>query len=166
MDFITNLPPSTAKTTIWVIVDRLSKYAHLCALPSSVSATQLASHFIQEYVRLHGFPRSTISDRDRIFTSHFWKELFRLQGTRLRMSSAYHPQTDGQSEVVNRCFETYLRALVGDSLPNGPRTSHGPNGGTIPPNTHLSTSPLSRLFMVDNRPSFQTISWVTHKFQT
>lgn len=114
MDFITNLPPSAGKTTVWVIVDRLSKYAHFCPLPTSVSASQLASYFVHEYVRLHGFPRSIVSDRDRLFTNQFWKELFRLQGTKLRMSSAYHPQTDGQSEVLNRCLEMYLRAIVGD----------------------------------------------------
>lgn len=88
MNFINHLPPSSGRTSIWVIVDRLSKYAHFCVLPTSVSASQLAAYFLHESVRLHGFPRSVISDRDRLFTNQFWKELFRLHDTKLQMSSA------------------------------------------------------------------------------
>ncbi|KAJ9553593.1 hypothetical protein OSB04_017638 [Centaurea solstitialis] len=109
MDFITGLPPSAGKQ-----LHGLSKYCHFLALSELVDARRLAHHFVQEFVRLHGFPRSIVSDRDPLFISLFWKEFFRLHGTELRMSSAYHPQTDGQTEVVNRCLETYLRAYVGD----------------------------------------------------
>ncbi|KAH9670344.1 hypothetical protein KPL70_016945 [Citrus sinensis] len=114
MDFITSLPQSNGKTIIWVIVDRLSKYGHFCALPEGVTAPKLAEYFVREYVRLHGFPRSIVNDHDPLFISEFWRELFKLQGTELRPSTAYHPQTDGQTEVVNRCLETYLRAFTGD----------------------------------------------------
>ncbi|KAK9070431.1 hypothetical protein SSX86_010833 [Deinandra increscens subsp. villosa] len=112
MDFITRLPPSRGKTDVWVIVDRLSKFAHFIALPRHYTAASLASVFMREIYRLHGLPKTIVSDRDPIFISRFWKELFKQVGTKLCHSSAYHPQSDGQTEVVNRCLESYLRAFV------------------------------------------------------
>ncbi|GJZ44771.1 ty3-gypsy retrotransposon protein [Tanacetum coccineum] len=115
MDFITHLPPSCGKTTIFVVVDRLSKHAHFSALGPHFSVVQVAEIFVKDVVKIHGIPTSIISDRDPLFMSSFWKELFRLQGTTLSTSSAYHPQTDGQTEVLNRCLEDYLRAFVADA---------------------------------------------------
>ncbi|KAH9687361.1 hypothetical protein KPL70_014745 [Citrus sinensis] len=112
MDFITGLPPSRGLTTILVVVERLTKSANFGALSSQFSAVTAADLFVNMVDKLHGFPTSIVSDRDPIFMSKFWKKLFELSGTSLRHSTAYHPQTDGQSEVVNRGLEQYLRAFT------------------------------------------------------
>ncbi|XP_073025085.1 uncharacterized protein [Primulina eburnea] len=115
MDFVTHLPRSTGTIdAIWVIVDRLTKVPHF--IPYSMSSTYLtmAQLYIREIVRLHGITVSIISDRDPRFTSHFWEGLQTAMGTELRLSTAYHPQTDGQTERTIQTLEDMLRAYVMD----------------------------------------------------
>ena len=87
-------------------MDRLTKYAHFLLIKHPYTAKSVAELFVREVVRLHGVPVSIVSDRDPTFMSHFWKELFRLQGTTLRMSTSYHPETNEQTEVLTRVLET------------------------------------------------------------
>ena len=114
MDFVEGFPKVGGKSVILTIVDRFSKYAHFIALNHPYSAISVARVFFDNIVWLHGFPCSIVSDRDPMFTSNFWSELFRLAGVKLQLSSAFHPQTDGQSEVTNLIIVMYLRCLAGD----------------------------------------------------
>lgn len=110
LDFIEGLPRSASFNCILVVVDKFSKYAHFVALAHPFTALEVAESYVQNIHRLHGLPQVIISDRDRIFTSTLWTTLFRLAGSQLKMS--YHLQTDGQTERVNQCLETFLRCFV------------------------------------------------------
>jgi hypothetical protein len=114
IDFIEGLPKVAGKSVILTVVDRFSKYAHFIPLGHPYTAASVARAFFDGIVRLHGFPSSIVSDRDPVFTGHVWRDLFSMAGVKLRMSTAFHPQTDGQSEVVNKVIAMYLRCVTGD----------------------------------------------------
>lgn len=102
MDFVNGLPHSRARhRSIWVIIDRLTKSAHFIPIKSNRNASHLSKLYIKEIVRLHGVPSSIVSDRDPLFMSHFCQSLQQALGTKLNFSTAYHPQSDGQTERVN-----------------------------------------------------------------
>ena len=94
------------------MVDRLTKYAHFFPIKSDFKASQAVELFFKEIFRLHGLSSNIVSDQDSRFLSSFWKELFHLVGTKLTPSTSYHPQTDGQIEIVNKWIEGYLRNYV------------------------------------------------------
>ena len=114
MDLITQLPAckGTGYTAIVTIVDRLTKMVHLAPTFNTVTAEDLANIFMRTVFRHHGMPRVLVSDRDSKFTSDFWQAFFKRLGTKLSLSTAYHPQTDGQTERANRTVEDMLRAYI------------------------------------------------------
>ena len=115
MDFVMGLPRNPAGyDSIWVIVDRLAKFAHFLPIRFTYPLEKLAQLYIQEIVKLHGVPSTIISDRDPRFTSWFWGALQKIFGTKLYLSTAYHPQTDGQTKKTIQTLEDMLRACVMD----------------------------------------------------
>jgi hypothetical protein len=112
LDFIEGLPMSHNFNSILVVVDKFSKYAHFIPLKHPFTAFQVVMAYVDNVFKLHGFPEALVSDRDRIVTSQVWQHLFKLTKTELRMSTFYHPQSDGQTERVNQCLEAYLRCFV------------------------------------------------------
>jgi hypothetical protein len=95
MDFIEGLPQSDSANCILVVVDKFTKLVHFLPSKHPYTAASVTKLFVDQVYKLHGLPLSIVSDRDPIFNSHFWKELFSMAKVTLRMSSAYHPQSDG-----------------------------------------------------------------------
>lgn len=111
MDFVEGLPKSQNKDVILVVVDRLTKYAHFISMTHPYTAQDVAQIFMDQVFKLHGLPQVLLTDRDSLFTSTIWQSLFKSLGVELHLTSAYHPQTDGQTERVNQCLENYLRCM-------------------------------------------------------
>ncbi|KAJ4957546.1 hypothetical protein NE237_024657 [Protea cynaroides] len=115
MDFVTGLPLTPRVVdAVWVIVDRLTKTARFIPIRPQYTLERLAKLYVDNIVRLHGVPESIVSDRDPRFTSKFWEGLQKVMGTTLKFSTAFHPQTDGQSERTIQILEDMLRACVID----------------------------------------------------
>ena len=113
MDFIVGLPLTWQHhDSIWFVVDRLTKTAHFIPINTSYRAQKYAEIYLERIVCLHGVPKTIISDRGTQFVARFWEQLQAALGTKLIRSSAYHPQTDGQTERVNQILEYMLRARV------------------------------------------------------
>ena len=113
VDFITQLPESQGQTQIIVVVDRFTKMAHFIRLPTDKTAKDVADTFLQEVWKLDGLPYEIVSDMDAKFSGEFWESLCKSLGIKRKMSKAYHPQKDGQTERTNLVLEGYLRNFVG-----------------------------------------------------
>ena len=118
MDFMGPLPWSQGNDYLLVIIDRLTSQIHLVPTMMWVTATEVAWPFLKEVMRLHEVPESIVLDCDTKFTSTFWRELHRLMGTKLLMSTAFHPQTDGATEWVNCSTGQILRMIINDHQKN------------------------------------------------
>ena len=115
MDFVTHLPRTPQRhDAVWMIVDRLTKSAYFLAVRMIFTLERFCRLYIREIVRLHGVLVSIVSDRDTRFTAHFWKSFQKAMGIRLTMSTAFHPQTDGQSERTIQVLKDMLRSCVLD----------------------------------------------------
>jgi hypothetical protein len=111
MDFITNLPSSKAFDSIFVVVDQLTKMAHFMPC-NTIRGEEIARLFMDNNYKYHGLPDDIISDRGSQFTSKFWQSLFKIFKIKIKLSSAYHLQTDGKTERVNQVLEQYLRNTI------------------------------------------------------
>lgn len=121
MDFVEGLPTSENKDLMLVVVDRFTKHAHFIPMKHPITVQTVARAFSDTVFKLHGMPLVTVTDRDRIFTSNLWQQLFKSLKIKLHMSTSYHPQTDGHIERVNQCLQNYLRCMCFQQ----PRKWHG-----------------------------------------
>jgi hypothetical protein len=158
-----------------MVVDRLKKFAHFFPIATDFSVAQVAELFFREVFRLHGLPKTIISDKDNRFMSTFWQELFILVGMALTPSTSYHPHTDGQTEIVNKWVEGCLRNYVSGNKKHGSDGYIWDNIATTPPNIcplacHLSEHYIAmilyhlwRLHLVIERLRWYRIGYIRAK---
>ena len=115
MDFITSLPKSEGKDSIFLAMDRLTKYALFCGIQTTYTTNQVPEELMRIICNLHGFPNVIVSDRDLKFTRNVWKELWNISGTTLTMSLAYQTPIDGETKIVNTCLKCYLHFYSSDN---------------------------------------------------
>jgi hypothetical protein len=158
MDFIVGLPrTSRGYNSIWVIVDRLTKSAHFIPVATTYKVRQYAELYISHIVCYHGIMKTIISDRGSIFVAHFLEQLQECLGTHLIRSSAYHPQTDGQTERINQIIEDMLRACV---LTDGPNwDKHLPLAEFSYNNSYQESIKMSPFEALYGRPCRTPLSW-------
>ena len=108
MDFITSFPKVFGKDYIFLVVDRINKFTHLFSINTNFTTTQVIELFFKQVFIFHGIPKNILSDKDNIFFSAFWKELFKMVGKYLTPNTRYNPQNGGQKEMVNQQLEGYL----------------------------------------------------------
>ncbi|KAJ0777109.1 putative nucleotidyltransferase, Ribonuclease H [Helianthus annuus] len=158
MDLITKLPRmSKDHDAIWVFIDRLTKSAHFIPVREDLSADKLAKIYVDEIVSRHGVPLDIISERDARFSSHFWKTMQSTLGTQLNLSTAYHPQTDGQSERTIQTLEDMLRACVIDF--GGNWDSHLPLIEFSYNNSHHASINMAPFESLYGRKCFSPVCW-------
>src|SRR4051812_45692098 len=148
MDFVLGLPRTrNSKDSVFVVVDRFSKMAHFIPCNKIEDASHIANLFCRQILRLHGVPKTIVSDRDVKFLSYFWKTLCAKLGIKLLFCSAYHPQTDGQTEVTNRTLSTLLRVLIKKNIKEWEECLPIPSMPTTEQDIRLPASSPSRSSM-------------------
>ena len=159
MDFVTHLPRTPQRhDVVWVIVDRLTKSAHFLAVRMIFTLERFCRLYIQEIVQLHGVPISIVSDRDPRFPTHFWKSFQKAMGIQLTMSTAFHPQTDGQSERTIQGLEDMLRACVLDH--KGSWEEHLPIVEFAYNNSYQVSIQMAPYEALDGRPCRSPLCWI------
>ena len=158
MDFVTHFPRTSRKhDAVWVIVDRLTKSTHFLAVLMTCTLEEFCRLYIREIVRLHGVPVTILSDRDPRFTSQFWKSFQKAMETQLSMSTAFHPQTDGQSKRTIQILEDMLRACVLDL--NGSWEEHLPLVEFAYNNSYQASIQMAPYEALYGRPCRSLICW-------
>ena len=158
MDFVTHFPRTSRKhDAVWVIVDRLTKSTHFLAVLMTFTLEEFCRLYIRERVRLHGVPVTILSDRDPRFTSQFWKSFQKAMETQLSMSTAFHPQTDGQSKRTIQILEDMLRACVLDL--NGSWEEHLPLVEFAYNNSYQASIQMAPYEALYGRPCRSPICW-------